>query len=530
MKSGLATTAAISAGQPFSRLLAQDTRGASPSNVVATTAGRLQGVDLGGVSAFYGIPYGASTAGDGRFMPPAQPAPWSRVRETIRVGKRCPQSLQGPLPELYALDRLQAMGEDCLNLNVWTPATEAGDRPVMVWLHGGGHTSGSGDWLLYDGGNLANRQDVVVVSVTHRLNVFGYLYLNELGGDAYANSGNVGTQDIIAALEWVRDNIAGFGGNPDNVTIFGQSGGGGKVSSLMAMPAAAGLFHRAIAMSGSAVRGIPANAGTENAERFMAALELKPTEVDRLRQMPMEQLRQAFVNTSLTLGPVVDGRTLPGDPFHPAAPDLSSKIPMMLGSTEHEVNFISSTPLDPIDDAELSRLVKEHTRASDSETENLINLYRQGRPNIENVDLLQVLASDNSFRVGVLTEAELKAAQAAAPVYMYYFTWRSPVRQGKLKSYHCLDIPFVFNNVDEATSMVGAAQNRYLLADRLSGAFAAFARHGNPNLDGIPDWPAFDNKRRATMFVDNDWRVVNDPYGAERVALTQIREAQMSAG
>jgi para-nitrobenzyl esterase len=530
IRSGAVAATAIVSGGPIARVLAQDARGAGPSQVVKTTAGQVRGVVLDGVSGFYGVPYAATTAGDGRFMPPTRTEPWPGVREMREVGNRSPQSLQGPIDEVYSLDRRQAMGEDCLNLNLWTPEMGQGDRPVMVWLHGGGHTSGSGDWLLYDGANLARRQDVVMVSISHRLNVFGYLYLNEIGGEKYAESGNVGTQDIVAALEWIRNNIASFGGDPGNVTVFGQSGGAGKVSTLMAMPSAKGLFHRAIAMSGSQVRGIPAGEATETAEKFMHLLDLEsgPNQVELLRRMPMETLRATFAGSQLRLGPVVDGITLPGDPFYPGAPGQSADIPFLLGSTAHEVNFIPSTPLDDIDDTKLLELVKARTGTADVEAAYLISIYKKDHPAVDNVELFQVLASDNSFRVGVLAEAEAKVAQNAAPVYMYYFTWQSPVRKGRLKAYHCVDIPFALNNVDEATSMVGAVQGRYLLADRLSGAFAAFARTGNPGHAGIPDWPAFDLENRATMFVDNDWHVVDNPYDASREALKRIREATSS--
>jgi para-nitrobenzyl esterase len=298
----------------------------------------------------------------------------------------------------------------------------------------------------------------------------------------------------------------------------------------MAMPSAKGLFHRAIAMSGSQVRGIPAGEATERAEKFMHLLDLEsgPNQVELLRRMPMETLRATFAGSQLRLGPVVDGITLPGDPFYPGAPGQSADIPFLLGSTAHEVNFIPSTPLDDIDDTKLLELVKARTGTADVEAAYLISIYKKDHPAVDNVELFQVLASDNSFRVGVLAEAEAKAAQNAAPVYMYYFTWQSPVRKGRLKAYHCVDIPFALNNVDEATSMVGAVQGRYLLADRLSGAFAAFARTGNPGHAGIPDWPAFDLENRATMFVDNDWHVVDNPYDASREALKRIREATSS--
>jgi para-nitrobenzyl esterase len=512
------------ASGPFTRGWAQDIRLAKASHPVDTQAGRVQGVVLdGGVNAFYGIPYGASTGGENRFMPPQEPAPWSGTRETTAVGHRSPQDNTGPIPEVYALDRREPMGEDCLNLNVFTPALGRGDRPVMVWLHGGGYSSGSGNWLLYDGARLARSQDAVVVPVTHRLNVFGYMYLAELGGEKYAESSNLGMLDIIQALAWVRDNIERFGGDPNNVTIFGQSGGGGKVSTLMGMPDAQGLFHRAIAMSGAQVGGLKPDAASESAERFMKALGVDS--VDAMQGLPMERLRSVASSTQrLALSPVLDGRTLPAGPFEPAASPLSANVPMMLSTTEHEVNFFPFQPLDPMDDAQLVENVKRSTRATDAEVKDLIALYRKHRPDVGNTELNTIIGSDNTMRPGVLTEAERKAQQGTAPVYMYYFRWQSPVREGKLRAYHTVDIPFAFNNVEVCASMVGAGQARYPLATRVSAAFASFARRGDPNHDGLPHWPTFDPKQRATMEINNEPRVVDDPYGEERRALAELRE------
>ena len=289
--SGLAAAGLYASGA-MQRAWAQDIRLAKASRTVQTTSGRVQGLVLDGdVQAFYGVPYGATTAGENRFMPPRKPASWGGVRETTLVGNRSPQDFQGPISEVHALDRQEPMSEDCLNLNVFTPALGQGDRPVMMWLHGGGFTSGSGNWLLYDGARLARSRDVVVVPVTHRLNVFGYLHLEELGGEQFKGASNVGMLDIVAALEWIRDNIAEFGGNPQNVTIFGQSGGGGKVAALLGMPAAKGLFHKAIAMSGALVQGVAQPRATEIAQKFIGDAGAKT--VAELLKMRMEHLREA---------------------------------------------------------------------------------------------------------------------------------------------------------------------------------------------------------------------------------------------
>ena len=514
----------------FRRAWAQDLGCSSQSAVVRTTSGRVRGITRDKVSAFFGIPYGASTAGARRFMPPSKPDPWTGVREAVEFGPRSPQGPSSLIPEIAAVDRREPASEDCLRLNVWSPGPGAGHRPVMVWLHGGGYSQGSGAFIIYDGANLACRHDVVVVTVNHRLNVFGYLHLAELGGEKYANSGNLGMLDIVAALEWVRDNIAAFGGDPTNVTIFGQSGGGGKVSTLMAMPSAKGLFHRAVVQSASAITGVPKDEATSSAEAFLAKLGLKSNQIDQLQNMPVEQLVKAMGDggavggSSLRLAPVVDGRSLPRNPFDPNAPEISAHIPLLIGSVETEVTFLRGTPLDPMDDDALHAHVKQVLRgADDNAADRLIQVYRKGRPNISNTDLHLILSSDATFRAGVLTEAERKADQGAGPVYMYYFTWKSPVRDGKLRTFHTLEIPFVFDNVDLATAMTGSGQERYALSDKISSAWVAFARTGKPSHEGVPNWPAFNTKQRATMILNNECEVINDPNGEERQTLLAIQ-------
>ncbi len=387
-------------------------------------------------------------------MPPSKPDSWTGVRDALQFGPRSPQGPSALIPEVAAVDRREPSSEDCLRLNVWSPALGKGHRPVMVWLHGGGYSQGSGAFIIYDGANLAAAR-CLVVTVNHRLNVFGYLYLAEMDGEKYANSSNVGMLDIVAALEWVRDNIAAFGGDPGNVTIFGQSGGGGKVSTLMAMPSAKGLFHRAIVESASAIRGVPKDEATKSAEAYLARLGVKPNQIDDVQKMPAEQLLAAMASGgaagggALRLAPVVDGHSLPRNPFDPDAPEISATVPLLIGSVETEVTFMRGTPLDPMDDVALRMHVKQVLRGADDDSvTRLIDAYRKGRPNISNTDLYLILASDATFREGVLTEAERKADQGMAPVYMYYFTWKSPVRDGKLRTFHTLEIPFVFDNVD----------------------------------------------------------------------------------
>ncbi len=515
-------------------LMAAKAEGGSGGPVADTTSGKIRGLIIDKVYAFKGVPYGATTAGAGRFMPPVKPRAWTEVRETVAFGPRSPQQ-SGVLeiPEVGATSGQGPMGEDCLVLNVWSNGLKGGHkRPVMLWLHGGGYSSGSGDYSIYDGANMARKRDVVVVTINHRLNVFGYLYLADIGGEKYADASNAGHRDIVLALEWVRDNIANFGGDPANVTIFGQSGGGGKVATLMAMPSAKGLFHRAICQSGAAIKGVSRADATRAAETLLAKLNLKPNQIDQLQNMPMDELTKVITSSGVgfRLGPVVDGKTLPHDPFDPGAPEESANVPLLIGSVEEEVNFFPTTQLDPIDDADLHKRVKQATRVDDATVDHLIALYKKDRPNKSNVEIFQIISTDTGFSASVRTEADRKAAQGKAPVYKYYFTWQSPVREGKLRCFHTLDIPFVLENVDNGKSMTGTGQDRYALSDKMSGAWASFARTGVPSAKGLPKWVPFTADQRATMILDNECKLVNDPYKEERLAIAELRPAGRGRG
>jgi para-nitrobenzyl esterase len=499
----------------------------SSGPVVETTAGKVRGTVEDKVSVFRGVPYGASTAGSGRFMPPEKPQPWTGVKDTLELGHRSPQGPSTLIPEVAAVDVGEPAGEDCLVLNVWTPsAASTHKRPVMVWLHGGGFTSGSGGFKIYDGVNLAGKHDVVVVTINHRLNAFGYLYLADVGGAKYANSSNVGMLDIVAALEWVRDNISNFGGDPGNVTIFGQSGGGAKVSTLLAMPAAKGLFHRAVIESGASLRGIPREAANKSTEAFLAKvglkpnqLGLKPNQLDELQNMPVDRLVQALAGGRF--GAVVDGKTLPANPFDPTAPEISANVPLLIGTVQTEVTFFPGQQLDPIDEAAMRARVKQTFHASDADTDKIIAVYKQVDPAISNIDVALESASDSFAWTNALTAAERKAALGKAPAYMYYFKWRSPVRDGKLKAMHCMEIPFVFDIPDAGKPMTGSGEDRYALASKISGAWVAFARTGNPSQKGLA-WPAYNTAKRATMILDDKCEVVDDPRKEVRLALASL--------
>src|SRR6202790_2998195 len=327
MKSSLLGGGAVAAGSLFSSLIPAAALGVDAASryegpVVETTAGKVRGVIQGGTHIFRGIPYGASTAGSNRFMPPRKPEPWAGVREAYQNGPTAPQLGGPPNPLILNHKEPAVQGEDCLVMNIFTPGLNDGrKRPVMVWLHGGGFASGAGSAHSFDGNFLATSRDAVVVSVNHRLNICGYLYLADLGGEKYADSGNAGLLDVVAVLEWVRDNIVHFGGNPGNVTIFGQSGGGLKISTLLAMPPAKGLFHKAIIESGSSLKGIHREDADKTTDRILAKLGLQANQVDELQKLPVERLLAAIDNRGaapgtppLNLAPVVDGRSLPRDP------------------------------------------------------------------------------------------------------------------------------------------------------------------------------------------------------------------------
>src|SRR5215510_8823706 len=526
---GTLATAGVLADGWWNSLWAQDVRGLPLTKDVATTAGRVRGVVRFGVNQFWGVPYAASTEGANRFMPPVAHAAWISTRDCFQVGNRSPQDPDGPISEVFALDRQEPMGEDCLNLNVFTPAL-TGSRPVMVWLHGGGFAGGSGNWILYEGTNLARKEDVVVVSVTHRLNLFGFLHLSDLGGgEKWANSSNMGMQDIVAALAWIKENIAAFGGNPANVTTFGQSGGGGKVTTLMAMPSAKGLMHRAIAMSGSAIRGATRENATRATTQFLAKLGVRPDHLDRLQDFTWQQLQGAFYSEpriqGLAGGPVVDGRSLPRDQWSPDAPAVSADVPLMMSSVETEDAWNDPPPPLQMPEDEMLTRVRRIVRNDEAKAREMVALYRRTHPGISNTDVYLIMNADNTRRANAQLLCELKAAQAKAPAYLYFFNWRSPVHKGQMKAYHTLDIPFALYNIDQAASMTGAMQDRYALAHKMSAAFAAFAKTGNPDHADLPVWPAFNARTYPTMVFGNECKVVNDPNREERLALKAIREA-----
>jgi len=506
--------------------------------IVETLSGRVVGYVRRGISTFKGIPYAASTEGANRFMPPVKLEPWSGVRSSRQFGCVAPQAARAG----WANDEEAFMfswddgiqGEDCLRVNVWTPAVnDLQKRPVMVWLHGGGYAAGSGQELkAYDGENLARRGDVVVVSLNHRLNVLGYLNLAQFGAQ-YAASANVGMLDIVAALEWVRDNIAGFGGDPNNVTVFGQSGGGGKVNMLMGMPAARGLFHRAIVESGSLLRAGEQDASRHMADLLLNELDLNSSSIQELHIIPYEKLVAAGtavtralnflppdgvpdfrrIGNRLGFAPAVDGTILPAHPFDPKASPLSAHVPMIIGSTLNEfVTALNHPEYETLTAAQLEERVKA---VFGEKTPAVITAFKRRTPTASPFDLWSHIAASR-VRQSAIQQATIKSAQGAAPAYLYWFTWQTPILSGRPRAFHCAELPFVFDNTDRCENMTGGGDEARALGAVMSDAWIQFARTGNPNHPGMPHWQAFAPDRKQTMIFDARPVQLDGPDAAEQ--------------
>ncbi|WP_372017222.1 carboxylesterase/lipase family protein [Pseudoxanthomonas sp. 10H] len=493
---------------------------AGTTAVAATRSGRVRGSLEHGVHAFRGIRYGADTA-PARFQPPRAPQSWRGVADALAYGAPAPQR---------GKDGAEG-SEDCLFLNVWTPGLRDGaKRPVLVYFHGGGYDTGSGSDPLYDGGNLCRRGDVVVVTVNHRLNAFGYLYLGLLGGGDYAASGNAGQLDLVQALRWVRDHAAEFGGDPGNITVFGQSGGGAKIATLMAMPAARGLFHRAWTMSGQQVTAAGPRAATQRAQRFLETVGIDPAAADalaRLRALPLAAVLEGtnardfsrVEDTRLYFGPVMDGDVLPRHPFWPDAPAQSAAIPMVVGNTRDETRaFLGNDPKNfSLGWDELPARL-ERAQFVDIRADLVVAEYRRLYPQATPSDVFFAATTAGRSWRGAVEELEARARQAGAvaPTWAYQLDWGSPLDGGRLRAFHTLDIPLVFDNVRQPGSRTGDGDDAQAMADAMSGALLAFARHGDPNHAGIARWEPYSMARRQTLLFDLPATLADDPRGAER--------------
>jgi para-nitrobenzyl esterase len=505
----LAGVAALAAGPGFAA--------AATVEPAATRWGRVRGFSDGGVLVFRGVRYGADTR-TRRFRRALAPEPWTGTAEAVAYGPASPQTRAG-----------EALSEDCLWLNVWTPGLDAARRPVMVYIHGGEYSHGSGSSPLYDGTRLARRRDVVVVTLNHRLSAFGHLYLGRLFGPEFADSGNVGIWDLVLALQWVRDNIAGFGGDPGRVMLFGQSGGGAKIATLMGMPAAKGLFHRAATMSGQQVTAAGPLGATGRARAYLDALGVKPGDAAALDALPLERLVAAIdtrdpsiANSSIYFGPVLDERGLPRHPFYPGASPVSAGVPMIIGNTHDETRYFfrSDTSLFALTWDELPARLGPEMRV-DIDPDYVTAAYRRLYPNYSPTDVFFAATTAARSWRGAVIEAELRARQGA-PAHVYELDWRSPLDGGKWGAHHTLDIPLVFDNVAAKGSPSGAGAEAQGLADMMSSAFAAFARSGDPNGAGLPTWPAYGLERRETMILDVRPHMADDPRGAERRLFAEV--------
>jgi para-nitrobenzyl esterase len=464
------------------------------------------------VYVFKGVPYGGDTS-KRRFKPAVAPDAWKGTRDALEYGPTCPQP-----------GTSERVGEDCLVLNIWTPALrDGGKRPIMFYIHGGEFSSGSGSSPLYDGTRLCHRGDVVVIGINHRLNIFGHLHLARLGGRDYVESGNVGILDIVRALEWVRDHAEEFGGDRERVMVFGQSGGGAKIATMMAMPAARGLFHRAATMSGQQVTAQGPRSATLRARACLDHLKIQPTELQRVDAVTLTDLVAAtkapdptLVGRSVYFGPVLNQSSLQRHPFYPDAPPQSANIPMIIGNTRDEtIAFLGNQPgVRELTWEQLpERLMPE--LYVDIDPEYVIAKYRQLYPQYSPTEVFFAATTAGRSWRGAIIEAEERAKQGS-PVFAYQLNYRSPLENGRYGAQHTMDIPLVFDNIAQPTSLTGTTADAQKTADQMSSAFIEFARTGNPNNKAIPTWTPYELAKRSTMVFDATSKLVDDPRGEER--------------
>ena len=495
--------------------------------VVQTNSGKVRGYIHNGIYTYKGIPYAQAK----RFQAPEKPAPWEGVRSSMTYGPVSP--LQTPTTQVSDESEFAFhhdwgyTNEDCLRVNVWTQGINDGKkRPVMFWIHGGGYAAGSSQELpSYDGESISHKGDIVLVSVNHRLNILGFLDLSEYG-DKYKSSSNASFYDLVFALQWVKDNISNFGGDPNNVTIFGQSGGGGKVTALMSSPLAKGLFHKAIVQSGVWAEYQDQAISKRIGSAVLNELGLIPSQVDSIQKVPYDKLAAAGtkalqkVREQLTAegktvgmglrfgwGPTLDGMFLKNNPGDPQALAISSNVPLLIGSTKNEfMPSLRNPDLRKANEAQVKEFLQKQWK---DKTDAYIAAVKKAYPNdTRPTDLMDI---DGFFRPGMVAQANAKSSNGDAGVYMYLFTWQSPIMNGDYKAIHCMEIPFAMNNIARCEEMTGGGKDAYALADKISQSWINFARTGDPNHKGLPSWPKYNSSVGATMMFDNTSTVRNHP-------------------
>ena len=499
--------------------------------VATTEYGQVRGFVLRGINQFLGIPYGADTSGKNRFMPPVKPAAWKDIKPCVWWGNTAPQIMEKRYANAYAsfVDHwnYDDVSEDCLKLNVWTPAIDSGKRPVVVWLHGGGFTNGNAiEQDGYHGENLSRLGNIVFCSINHRLGPFGYSHLKSAGG--HPHSGNVGNLDMVAALEWVKDNIANFGGDPNNVTIIGQSGGGAKVTSLMNMPAAKGLFHKAVALSGTSLTGVNKEYAEKLGLKVMEEAGLQPGEIEKLQQIPwrqyidittraVEKFAEEAKKMNISRGgfsPVADGVTMNDQPFFSDPNHFSADIPLIINTTFHESS--PSRTDASLEEITLAGVVEKIKPRFGAEAGKIVEAYSQNFPKAKPVEVWAMILSN---RKGAIAAADAKVSQRKAPVYVSWFGWQPPLFDGRMRAFHCDDICFWFYNTDLMLTHTGGGKRPRALSSKMAKSFLNFIKTGNPNGGGLPSWKPYTKENGETMILDDACALVNNPDAMGRKAL-----------
>ncbi|HLP73235.1 MAG TPA: carboxylesterase family protein [Bacteroidales bacterium] len=508
--------------------------------VAETQYGKVRGYQLRGIFYFLGIPYGADTSGPNRFMPPQRPQPWTDIFPAVWWGNTAPQVMEKRYANSYAswADHwnYDDVSEDCLRLNIFTPAISDGKkRPVMFWLHGGGFTNGNGiEQDGYNGENFARKADVVFVSINHRLGPLGFTNLAGAGGEKFAASGNVGMLDCVAALEWVRDNIANFGGDPGNVTIMGQSGGGAKVTTLTAMPAAKGLIHKAVVLSGAGVKSGEKEYSEKLGAYVLKEAGLKPDEIEKLQAIPWleyigiankaaarlaEESGPAAGGMRRGFNPVVDGAVLPQHPYFPDPSPSAADVPMLICSTMNEsAPSRTDARLESVTLDEVKEKIKGRSGFSQGmgdKAAEVVDAYSKAFPDKKPVEIWSMITSN---RQGVVTLADAKSKQQA-PVYVAWFCWQPPLFDNRMRAFHCSDISHWYYNTDLMLSHTGGGSRPRKLSEKMSGALAQFMRTGNPDNGGLPAWSKYSVENGEVMVLDDVPELKFDPDREARKSL-----------